>query len=227
MAKNSRLQSGMQGAMAGGSMGAAAGPWGAGAGAVAGGVMGAVMGGEESPWWDDGWFNDRKNQIEEFEKRLATARADYRTRLQALQANAFNRFSGDLESKLASRGLQVSGGAFGSGAGRRASELQEQLESSIYGAEREDLTNAENMRGNLFSAKVGAKTGQANLGYAASQASSRSFSEGMGGLSGIALSHVLAKQRLKMMQNSASGYGYAAPNQTDGGGNLGLIGTIA
>lgn len=171
------------GAMSGAAMGAAAGPWGAAIGGVVGGVAGGFMT-PKAPqaWWDDGWFNDRRNQIEDFEKNLAGSRARYLTSLGNMYNQAYARFSGNAEAGFANRGLSVNGGAFASALARQTADYQAQMEPQAFQMEREDLGKVQDLYGGLFSTKVGAKSGAHNMNALNARAEQQSLGNFIGQL---------------------------------------------
>lgn len=127
----------------------------------------------------------RAREIDSFSRQLAQARARYAARIPQLQKEAFNRFTPELEANLAGRGLQVSGGAFASAAARRGTELQADLETQLYGQEREDIGAVESMRSALANAQFGGQYG--NI----SQPVSNPFSQQMGMMSANLLPYAI------------------------------------
>lgn len=154
------------------------GPLGAGVGAVAGlagGGFGGLFGGGKAPGLDYGMIKDRRGEIATFERNLAAARARYLTSLGNMYNQAYARFTQNVEPGFASRGLQVSGGAFASALARKTADYQAELEPIAFQAEREDLSTAETMRQNLFGSIFGNKSSMDLAGWNADRQDMRSI----------------------------------------------------
>ena len=209
-------QGALGGAATGAMVGSMAGPIGTGVGAgigfVAGGLMGSgIFGGERKPWYDEGWFNQRRAAIGQFEQNLAGARARYLTSLGNMYNQAYSRFSGNAEAGFAARGLQVNGGAFASALANKTADYQAQLEPAAFEAEREDLGNVQNLYAGLFSAQTAAKAGQANTMYNTGVQNDRSLGRFVGQLGLMSASAYM---------NKGAGAGEtSAPGHFDPGGN--------
>lgn len=97
----------------------------------------------------------RSREIESFSQQLAQARSRYMSRLPQFQNFAFNQFMPEAEAAYAGRGLQVSGGAFGSALGKKAAEFQNQGMLDELNMEREDANSVSNAMGQLRAAQLG------------------------------------------------------------------------
>lgn len=175
---------------------------------IAGGAsagIGALLGPKGPQGYSKGDIDyivaQRSRQIDSFRNELAQARARLAARIPQLQTEAFNRFTPDLEAKLAARGLHVSGGAFASGAGKKGAELQAELEKMLYGAEREDITNVNNAYGQLTSAQLGG--GFSNL----EKPQGSPWATALGQFGGLATSAGLAR-----LANTGSPESFASPS---------------
>lgn len=124
-----------------------------------------VFSGNKPNLYDESFFNERINQISEFDSKLASARTKYLTSLNNMYNDAYTRFTANAEPGFASRGLSVSGGAFATALANKAAEFQAQLTPLAFQAEREDLGAVDSARAGLFSQKAGAKFGAAGREY--------------------------------------------------------------
>lgn len=97
----------------------------------------------------------RGREIESFSRQLAQARSRYMSKLPQFQNFAFNQFMPEAEAAYAGRGLQVSGGAFGSALGKKAAEFQNQGMMDELTMEREDAHSISNALGQLRAAQLG------------------------------------------------------------------------
>lgn len=147
-----------QGAMGGAGAGAAIGTMfapgigtaiGAGVGGLAGGFMNAPQV-PDSSGAIQAMYKTRMNDIDSFSNQLAMARQKYLTQLPQYQNYAMGRFMPQIEANMAGRGLQVSGGAFGSALARQAGDFTQQQLLAAPETERQDLTTVENLRNGAF-----------------------------------------------------------------------------
>lgn len=150
------------GAIGGATAGAVAGgPWGAIAGGVGGALLGGFTGGQQQPTGYsksdlDQLAGQRLNQISSFSDKLAAAREQYyNTTLPNFQKFAMSRFMPQVESNLAGRGLQVSGGAFAGALGRQASQFQADQSLGQYQDTQQGLRDVLGAQGQLNSAQMG------------------------------------------------------------------------
>ena len=178
-------ETGVSGAMAGASVGATAGPWGALAGGIAGGAMG-FMKKKSGSLYDRDLLARRAREIDSFSMSLAAARQKYLTSLGTMYNDAYSRFVPDAEAAFAARGFSPVGGAFQSALGKEAARYQSELTPAMFEAEREDLTNVENLRGSLFGAEFGADMGERQARYTSGREDSRALGQ-LGGQSLLAL----------------------------------------
>lgn len=123
---------------------------------AAGGPIGGMlynnkdMFGGGGPSYDQAMIDRRTGQINELAANLAKSRAGFASSLQNMYSNAFNTFGGNAEAKFGARGLQVTGGGFQAELARKAAEYQSQMDTEIYGNERQDLMAVDNARAGLF-----------------------------------------------------------------------------
>lgn len=117
----------LSGASGGAEAGAeAGGPWGAVAGGLFGGAASSLFGGKNSPNFSG--LNDiiaqRQRQIDDFAAKLEAARGNVLSNYQNLATSTVKNFMPQFEASLAGRGISANGGAFASGVGREAANLQ-------------------------------------------------------------------------------------------------------
>lgn len=161
-------QAGATGSAVGGAAGAAIGSIIPGAGTMVGGMIGSSLGGaiggsfgqNQAPGYSKGDLDyiasQRSQQIGNFANQLAQARQQYyETTLPNFQKYAMSRFMPQIESNLAGRGLQLSGGAFGSALARQSADFQAQQSLGQYQDTRGDLNNVNNSYGQLAGAQLG------------------------------------------------------------------------
>lgn len=161
-------QAGATGSAVGGAAGAAIGSIVPGAGTLVGGMIGSSIGGSiggmfgqnQAPGYSKGDLDyiasQRSQQIGNFSNQLAQARQQYyETTLPNYQKYAMSRFMPQIESNLAGRGLQLSGGAFGSALARQAGDFQAQQSLGQYQDTRGDINNINNAYGQLAGAQLG------------------------------------------------------------------------
>jgi len=174
---------------------------GAGVGLLAGGFLG---GGKKQKGFNardiQNLLDQRARQISEFQVSLAGARQRLLDRVGAFQQAAFKRFLPEAEAQFAGRGLQVSGGAFGSELARRAASAEENLALQAAQLEREDLLAAEQLRGQAFGAGFGAQT---ELGMFQSRLAAQpdELSQSLGALAGAALPELISGIRARGLQS--------------------------
>lgn len=191
-----KSQSGGLGSMGGMGIGAVlGGPMGASVGSMLGGQIGGMFGDSGGPNMQgmQDIITQRNNQIEEFRQQLETARNNVLNNYQNLQTNTMNRFMPQFEASLAGRGLHASGGAFGSGVGMKAGELQGGYDSMNATMTHDDLNTIGNMKAGMFAPQMdlagsmaGAKyqsnlAGQQNMGRMMGAGMSMLGGSGMGG----------------------------------------------
>lgn len=144
-------------------------------------TLGGMFGGG-GDLYDRNLINQRRGEIDDFARQLATARAKYVTSLGNMYQNSFNRFSQDAEARFANRGLAVNGGAFAAALARETSRYQSELEPLAFNAERDDLTRVESMRDSLFGNLFKADVGERGAKYKANQ----DMWQGLGNFAGTA-----------------------------------------
>lgn len=103
----------------------------------------------------DSIAQQRFGEIADFRNQLASVRQRYLAQLPQFQAHAMSRFMPQLEAQYANRGLQVSGGAFGSALGRKAGDFQAEQMLAAPQMEAQDLTTVANMMGQVRNAQLG------------------------------------------------------------------------
>lgn len=141
---------------------------GGGAGAIIGGMMGGSSGPNFQPIKDA--ITLRQHQIDEFSNQLESARNNVLANYQNLQKHTMARFSGAFEASLAGRGLSPTGGAFASGVGQKAGELESQYDTLNTNMTEKNLYDVENMRSQLFGSQMGLAEGETMIPYQAGQA---------------------------------------------------------
>lgn len=196
-------QAGGYGALGGAVLGGVAGSFmgnpamGASLGSSLGGSLGGAFGSNPNAGFNpsrlNDIFSDRDRQIGNFANQLAQARQQYyQTTLPQFQKFAMSRFMPQIESNLAGRGLQVSGGAFGSALARQAADFQAQQSLGQYQDTRTDLNNVNSAYGQNFNGLLGA-TSQ-NIGAPAQNNNLQDLTAGAGQL-GSALLYRQLQQR--------------------------------
>lgn len=148
--------------------------------------------------------SQRGAQIDQFQNALAASRQKYLAQLPQFQNYAMSRFMPQLEANMAGRGLQVSGGAFGSELGRQAGDFQAQQMLAAPEMERQDLTTVDQARSGLFGAQMG--VGSQNF-----QAPGDVTGQRMASIGGMALNYGSG-----MMANQALMRNLAGPNKPQG-----------
>ena len=125
-------------------------PWGAVVGGVAGAGMGFFGGSKSRTGFSkgdiEGEYARRRKEIDDFIVALSRARARYGEAVQNFYTGAFNRFMPKAEAQFAGRGLQVSGGAYGSALGKESAAYQDALLRALANREREDIIAGDNAR---------------------------------------------------------------------------------
>lgn len=134
-------------------------------GALGGGLLGAAGGGfgggnQQPTGYSKSDLEQiagqRLNQINSFADQLSSARQNYyNTTLPNFQKFAMSRFMPQIESNLAGRGLQVSGGAFAGALGRQATQFQADQSLGQYQDTQQQLRDVLNAQGQLSSAQMG------------------------------------------------------------------------
>jgi hypothetical protein len=160
---NSQIMGGVSGAASGGMAGMAlGGPVGGAIGLGLGAAMGAgAFGGSSSgngynQTQLDTIIGQRNNQINQFAQALSSARNQYyNVTLPKFQTYAMSRFMPQIEAQYAGRGLQVSGGAFGSALARAAGDFQAQQSLGQYQDTRNDLSAVDQARASMFAPTMG------------------------------------------------------------------------
>lgn len=181
--------------------------------------------------FDDAFYRQRTGEIDAFARELAAQRQNYKTKLEQLQSNAFNRFVPDYEAKLAGRGLQVSGGAYASGLGRESAQLQGQLEEALASREQQDAYKVQDLKSAIYG-QWGAADTQAQMArISRGNAQQDALMSGLGNFAGqVALNAFMPGAGTAASAASAatgsgpySRYAFAARPTTYGGyGKLGL-----
>ena len=154
-----------EGAGMGAASGAMAGAPGGPVGMVAGGVIGGIAGGlmsskKNRPVFDQGFYEQRRREIQSFSNMLAAARNGYRNSIMSLGNDSFARFMPIAHAAFAGKGLQVNGGAYASALAKESAKTSAEMLPSVYEAERGDLTAVENQYANLFGSESAARNSQ-------------------------------------------------------------------
>jgi hypothetical protein len=134
---------------------------------VAGGLFGGGGGPDFSGIQDI--IRQRQQQIDAFSNKLEAARNNVLSNYQNLQTNTMKRFAGDFESALAGRGITASSGAFASGVGREATQLQAGYDTLNTQLTENNLNTIGQMQSQLFGPQMGLAENQAMLPYAQRQ----------------------------------------------------------
>lgn len=161
-------QAGGIGSAAGGAIGAGLGSIVPGVGTMVGGMLGSSLGGalggafgsNQAPGYSKGDLDyiasQRSAQIGQFANQLAQARNTYyQTTLPQFQKYAMSRFQPQIEANLAGRGLQLSGGAYGSALARQSADFQAQQSLGNYQDTTNQLGEVNNAYGQLAGAQLG------------------------------------------------------------------------
>lgn len=214
-------QTGAYGALGGAVLGGVAGSFvgmpgmGASLGSSLGGSLGGAMGSSPNAGFDknrlNDIFTDRDRQIGAFSNSLAQARQQYyQTTLPNYQKYAMSRFMPQIESNLAGRGLQMSGGAFGSALARQSADFQAQQSLGQYQDTRNDLNSVNNAYAQNYGGLMGA-TSQ-NLGAPAQNNNLQDLTTGAGQLGSALLNKYLQNPQQNPGQQNPNGAGVVSPN---------------
>lgn len=176
---------------------------GAGVGALMGGLGSGLFGGRPNVPDTSGalqsMYKTRQNDINAFGQQLAAVRQKYLAQLPQYQNYAMGRFMPQIEANLAGRGLQVSGGAFGSALARQAGDFTQQQMLAAPQMEAQDLTTVENLRngafGQTFSPMAQVMQGQAGNELNRNLGQYQDVQSGIGsGILGLAMSGALNRK---------------------------------
>lgn len=101
-------------------------------------------------------FNQRAQQIQDFQNNLTQARQRYLNNYQNFQSNQFlTQLMPDMAAQFAGRGLQMNGGAYSAELARQAAGMQGQALNTAYSAENQDLNSVNNAQADLFGQQLG------------------------------------------------------------------------
>lgn len=144
-------------------------------------------GGGNGGFYNPAIFNQRSQQIQDFQNNLATARNRYLNNYQNFTKNQFlTQLMPDMAAQFAGRGLQMNGGAYSAELARQAAAAQGHAIDVGYQAENQDLNTVNNAQADLFNQQVGAYNASAATEAQNSMQRRLALQNAIGGLAGQA-----------------------------------------